>query len=397
VEKEELRKLIEDDDLGLLNVKPTASSAATEDERLLSSFEEILNFCDQHGREPKENFDDITEHMLFSRLLGIREDAGKIEAIREFDRLNLLNLEKPVQNLKSIKDILADDDMGLLDTPESSIFKLKNIPEIRKSEYIGRRKQCEDFSDFETFFLECQSEIRSGRRKILPFQHDSSIKVSQFYIHNGVLLYVAEFLKEEFRDHKDRNREDFRLRCVYENGTESDILRNSLGKRLRENGRRVTDHEDRMLDVEPEEGDVESGFIYILKSLSENLEIQNLANLYKIGFSRGSVEERIKNAESSTTYLMAPVKIIATYQCYNMNSQKFELLLHKFFGGACLDIDVFDEKNKRHTPREWFVVPLQAIEETIDLVITGNITDYAYDAQQGRIILKPESADSADT
>ena len=154
---------------------------------------------------------------------------------------------------------------------------------------------------------------------------------------------------------------------------------------------------NRMLDVEPEEGDVESGFIYILKSLSENPEIQNLANLHKIGFSRGSVEERIKNAESSTTYLMAPVKIIATYQCYNMNSQKFELLLHKFFGGACLDIDVFDEKNKRHTPREWFVVPLQAIEETIELVITGKITDYAYDSQQGRIILKPESADSANS
>ena len=85
---------------------------------------------------------------------------------------------------------------------------------------------------------------------------------------------------------------------------------------------------------------------------------------------------------------MAPVKIISTYQCYNLNTQRFEHLLHRFFGGACLNIDVFDENNKRHTPREWFVVPLSAIEETIELIINETITDFVYDARSGKIVAK---------
>lgn len=396
MDKDHLQQIIKDDDLGLLEVKPKATGPQTEDERLATSYAEILAFVDAQGKEPEENFNDLNEHRLHSRLKGIRASPDKIEALRDLDRHNLLSEAKEIT---TIDDILNDDDLGILESPEDDIFTIRNVPEIKnKADYIGKRKKCEDFEQFEPLFVKCHSDLSAKKRKLLAFQNDSSIRQGGFYVQSGVLLYVSNIEQTEHRKEGERkNRSDFRLRCIYENGTESDLLRSTLAKRLRENGRRVTEHEDRMLEVEPEEGDIDSGFIYILKSLSDNPEIQNLANLYKIGFSRGSVEERIKNAESSTTYLMAPVKIIATYQCYNMNSQKFELLLHKFFRGACLDIDVFDEKNKRHTPREWFVVPLQAIEETIDLVITGNITDYSYDAQQGRIILKQESADSPNT
>ena len=372
--------------MGLLDVKPKASGAQTENERLATSYEEILAFVDEHGKEPEENFSEINEHRLHSRLKGIRTSPDKIDALREMDRHSLLGEPKEIT---SITDVLDDDDLGILGSTEDDIFTLRNLPEtINKGDYIGKTKPCKVFKDFEPLFLQCQADLRAGKRKLRSFSNDSSIKANRFYVRNGILLYVSEMNEREIRKEQNRDRVDFRLRIIYENGTESDVLRNTLAKRLRENGRRVTEHEERMLEVEPEEGDEETGFIYILKSLSDNPEIKNLENLYKIGYSRLSVEDRIKNAEREATYLMAPVKIVATYQCYNLNTQKLEHLLHRFFGGACLNIDVFDENNRRHTPREWFIVPLSAIEETIDLLTQGTITDYVYDARQGVILPK---------
>jgi hypothetical protein len=386
VDKDQLKQLIEDDDLGLLDVKPKAAGAQTEDERLAASYEEISAFVDEHGKEPEENFGDLNEHRLHSRLKGIRTSPDKVEALREMDRHSLLGEPKEIT---SIGDVLDDDDLGILDSPEDDIFTLRNLPEtINKGDYIGKTKPCKDFKDYEPLFLQCQADLKGGKRKLRSFSNDSSIKVNRFYVRNGILLYVSEMNEREIRNEQKRDRVDFRLRIIYENGTESDVLRNTLAKRLRENGRRVTEHEERMLDVEPDEDDQESGFIYILQSLSKNPEIKNLENLYKIGYSRVPVEDRIKNAEKETTYLMAPVKIISTYQCYNLNTQRFEHLLHRFFGGACLNIDVFDENNKRHTPREWFVVPLSAIEETIELIINETIADFVYDARSGKIVAK---------
>lgn len=78
---------------------------------------------------------------------------------------------------------------------------------------------------------------------------------------------------------------------------------------------------------------------------------------------RNPVEERIKNSTEDPTYLMAPVKIISTFECYNLNPQKLEQLLHNFFGESCLNIDIYDKHGKRHTPREWFIAPFEVIEK----------------------------------
>ena len=76
---------------------------------------------------------------------------------------------------------------------------------------------------------------------------------------------------------------------------------------------------------------------------------------------------------------MAPVKIVSSWICYNMNTQKFEQLIQRFFGHTCLEIDVYDNNGKRHSPREWFIVPLEAIEQAITLIISGKIINYRYD------------------
>jgi hypothetical protein len=71
-----------------------------------------------------------------------------------------------------------------------------------------------------------------------------------------------------------------------------------------------------------------------------------------------------------------------------MNPQKLELLLHNVFGKVCLNVDIFDLEGNRHTPREWFVAPLNVIEEAIKLIISGEIVNYKYDELNGEITLK---------
>jgi hypothetical protein len=100
------------------------------------------------------------------------------------------------------------------------------------------------------------------------------------------------------------------------------------------------------------------------------------------------VEERIKNAVVEPTYLMADVRIVMAYRCYNLNTYRFEQLIHNFFGEACLNIDVFDGAGNRYSPREWFVAPLDVIEQAIHLIISGEIVKYRYDMNVNEIKLR---------
>ena len=169
------------------------------------------------------------------------------------------------------------------------------------------------------------------------------------------------YLDKIMNPNKDKHHKlDGRTRCIFENGTQSNMLMRSLGKGFYEDGYFVCEHEDHILDKLSQitEDDESAGYIYILKSKSTDPEIQEIENLYKIGYSKSDIKERIKNAANEPTYLMAPVSIVGVYECYNMNPQKLELLLHKFFGNACLDIDIFDNEGQRHTPREWFIASI---------------------------------------
>ena len=128
--------------------------------------------------------------------------------------------------------------------------------------------------------------------------------------------------------------------------------------------------------------------IYILKSLSNEDIIQTKKNLYKIGFSTTTVETRIKNAKQDPTYLMADVKTVAAYEVYNVNPHKLEQLIHKFFGNSCLDMEIYDGNGKLYKPREWFIAPLEIIEEAIELIVNGKILNYRYDEENEVIVEK---------
>ena len=377
-----LQDIFNNDPFGLLDIKTQKSEARTPNERLVESFQEINEFFQLNNREP-ESGGDVHEHRLYSRLKGFRNSTEKKALLAEYDKYGLLKLA--TRKIETIDDILNNDPMGLLNTDAVDIFTIRHIPkETTMPDYVAKRIKCKDFDEFEPMFLACQSDLAKEKRKLYPFKNEQQISKGSFFVLKGVLLYVSDVGKREL----DANgKQNARLRCIFENGTESDMLLRSLAAELYKDGRRVTEHDDKLLDAfkNISDDDKETGFIYVLKSKNGNPQIASIANLYKIGYAEIPVEDRIKNAENEPTYLMAPVSIVTTFRCFNMNPQKLEQLLHNFFGNSCLNIDVFDNAGNRHIPREWFIVPLEVIEQAITFILTGEIVNYRYDSERQEI------------
>jgi hypothetical protein len=381
--KKKLEDIFEDDPFGLLELKTNSSPIRSEDERLVASFNEVIDFYKTNNREPKLG-GSVAESKLYYRLKGIRENEDKVNVLKDHDTCNLLNniVEKEIN---SINDILSNDSLGILESDAESIFELKHVQkETTMPEYVARRKPCKDFKNYEHLLKQCQKDLKLGKRELRPFTNEQQIEKGYFFVLKGVLLYIAEVGERK----KEKGKVNARLRCIFENGTESDMLLRSLSAELYKHGRRVTEHNEKLLnnfdDISVE--DKQTGFIYVLKSKSENREIKAIENLYKIGYSKVTVVERIKNAEKEPTYLMAPVSIVKAYECYNINPRNLENILHAFFGRSCLNVDVFNEKGKRHTPREWFIAPFEVIEEAIHLFLAKEIENYNYDPDKQIII-----------
>lgn len=392
--------IFSDDDFHLIEEKKKVSNSRTADERLLDSFEEIQKFVDEQGKEPEPNTNNITEFRLYSRLKSLKESPEKIEQLNSHDRNSLLGLsasqveDESIEYIQkkpeSLDDILDDDDINLIEDDDEGLFEFKHVPketDRASADFVARRKPCPDFDRYDLMFQKVQKDLAEGKRKLISFKQDI-LKPDTYYVHNGILLYLeaVDFEeKNEAFDSGERTRVDGRTKVVFENGTQSNMLYRSLYKQLLKNGRAVTENNEKVNEEFIEkfsnisDEDEEAGYIYVLKSKSSDPEIANKNNLYKIGYSKNDVANRIKNAERDPTYLMAPVEYVAGWKCYNMNPQKFEQLIHNFFGNSCLEVDVFDEKGKRHTPREWFIASLGIIEQAIQLIITGEITNYSYD------------------
>lgn len=381
MKKEDLLKLVQDDDLDLLKVKPLSAPSMTADHRLVASFKEIEAFVTMHGKEPQPNHADMHEFKLNSRLASIRSSKLKSDSLRAIDAHQLLK-----KVVETVGDIYEDDDLGLLGSGEDSIFNLKHVGTMKMPDKIASRKPCMDFPQFEPLFDLCHRELSAGIREMRSFTGEQQIKPGHFFVLHGIVCYVAEVGEKEVKNKKV----NARLRVIFDNGTESNMLLRSLATELYKDpsGRRILDnHEKALEELELiKEDDKSTGFVYVLKSASQLLEVKNSVNLFKIGFSTTTVEDRIKNAAKEPTYLMAPVKIVSVFQCYNLNPQKFENLLHTFFGKYCLDLKVTDSLGKLHVPREWFIAPIDCIELAIQLLINGEIVHYRYDGDTEQVV-----------
>jgi hypothetical protein len=387
----ELKKILNDDPLGIL--KNRTVQPITPDQRLKDSFEEINKFIDENGREPSESTD-ITERKLFSRLKQLRKDFDKASTLKNLDSHNLL---ANVSEVKSVNDILENDVLGLLDDDPENIFDLKNIPKKRdKTDFVARRKPCKNFKNYEGKFKVIQKDLNEGKRKLIHYK-ESHLKEDRYYVLDGILVYLEKIEDITIREFNDktqgrRKRLDSRIRCIFENGLESNMYLRSLGKELYNNGSTVI-HTNEEAFKEFSEGftsitnqDKSTGNIYILSSLSENPEIESIKDLYKIGYSTTSVEQRIENAENETTFLMAPVKIVSSYKTFNLNPQKFEDLIHQVFSIRRLDIKVADKEGNLKQPKEWYIVPIKVIEQAIELIINKQIQNYKFDHLQNKIV-----------
>ena len=381
MDKNDLLDLLNDDDLGLLDLEKKAVSA-TPDDRLTESFMEINEFVSLHNTEPKSG-GDIHEHKLASRLKHIRENKEQRDFLEKYDTHGLLKIEK--KDIDTVSDIFEDDDLDLLSIEDSSVFNIKNVPEIRQDrsdpDFVAQREICADFDQYAHLFAQVQRDLKNGTKKLATFV-ESEMRQGDFFVLSGVLIYL-EKIYDPYRGNSQKiNR---RTRCIYENGTESSVLLRSLGKRLSDAGFAVKDNQD---IVSVEDGDSETGYIYVLKSLSDNPRVATIKNLFKIGFSTTRVEDRIKNAQQDPTYLMAPVSIVATYRCFNLNPQRFERLIHRFLGDSCLDVEITDNQGKSYTPKEWFIAPINVIDMAINLIIKGEIVNFTYDKDRQVIIAK---------
>jgi hypothetical protein len=389
---EELDKLIAADDLGLTKPKPKRSPQTSEEERLLEGFQELIRFVETTGAAPVELGDGLNERLLFTRLNAIRQNPAQCERLLPFDEYGLLKGDLPVPVKEApqpatLDDILDDAFLDSLEAEAPDIFTIKHIPlakDIEAADYVAQRKPCKDFHVFEEQFQSCQQELKAGKRRLLPFAKEQHIEVGMFYILRGILLLVTEVGERVEKNGKW----NARLRCIFENGTESDMLLRSLARELYKDGRRVTELDENALNAMlVTDDDKAAGFIYVLRSLSEHPDIKAVPNLYKIGLARRSIEIRIKNAVNEPTYLMAPVALVSTFQCYNVNLPKLENLLHRFFDHATAKVQVTDTQGNYHTPQEWFSVPIETIETAMRLLISGEIVNYRYDSATGQVLL----------
>ena len=378
-----LRKFIEEDDLGLLDISPQTHHN-TPEERAVEGFMEINDFVTQYGRTPDTNSPDGTERTLAFRLNGYLDDISNYLYLREYDPHHLLNNTDIPREPQSIEEIFASDELGLLDT-DRDIFNLKHISKtIHQPDYIGQYRPCVDFDQFSQLFIDCQKDLRNKNRALSPFTSEKTITEGKFFVCCGILHYIAEVGEPQLLN----GRKQKRLRCILENGKEADILVQSLAKNLYHDGKIVSPNLNeaiaKLSGVTPD--DNSTGHIYILQSASRDERVRSIKDLYKIGCCTTSVKERVRNAETEFTYLMARVRIKESYEVYNLDVQSFESLLHRFFTNARVSIDVNDIHGTRHTVQEWFQIPLAAIKQAIILILDGEIVNYRYDRDAASIV-----------
>lgn len=392
------KKTITDEDLDLLDelgveAEPTQTGGRSpREQRIIAGFEEIMRFVEEHGRRPEHGENrDIFERLYAVRLDRIRESPECRDLLIEMDSHGLLRRdwgESLVQETPAVSDAELLASLGV-SADTADIMNLKHVrsrEEIKAAEEIAQRNRCEDFHTFRPIFEKVQAEIGNGQRHTIKFKDNAEIKKGDMFILDGQKVYVDR-LGEPFVNESGKH--DRRLRVIYDNGTESDLLLRSLQRALNKDktSRRITEPSfGPLFSGEEAEDDLPTGCIYVLRSLSKNPFIEkNRTVIHKIGVTGGDVKKRVAGAAQDPTFLLADVEVVGLFKLSNINRTKLEALLHKFFTSARLDMELKDRFGGQVEPREWFLVPLPVIEEAIQKLIDGSIAQFQYDARTASI------------
>lgn len=392
-----MTEMDDDELLGALGVEVTplkAASRTPREERIIAGFEDILRYHQAHGSTPLHGEGrDIFERLYAVRLDQLRKLPEAQTLLAGLDGHGLLSGAAAAQaDVGELDDdaLLAGLGSGVASADLDDITVLRHVRssvEKRATEEIADRTRCADFDKFQPLFERVARELKAGVRITLRFGRDTSIASGNYFIVGGQLAYVAEVGKTI----KAPNGEsDARLRVIFANGTESNLLRRSLQRALYKDdtGRRLTDPSmGPLFGDAPEPDDIETGTIYVLRSMSSHPFVAEHRELiHKIGMTGGKVESRITGAEKDATYLLADVEVVATYKLHNMNRIRLENIFHRLFGAAQLDLTIEDRFGHPVKPREWFLVPLHAIDEAVQRIRDGSITEVTYDPKTARLV-----------
>ena len=362
------------------------------EERIIAGFEDIQRFVEQHSRAPRHGDDrDIFERLYAVRLDLLREQEECRVLLLPLDHQGLLGtveVREPQGEYSMTDDQLLAELAGGEDGSDiQNLRHVRSNAEKREAEEIAQRARCEDFERFQPLFEQVQRELQSGTRVTRTFIRDASIEEGQFFILGGQTVYVAE-IGELIK--APNGESDARLRVIYSNGTESNLLRRSLQRALYKDdaGRRITDADAGPLFGETlEPDDIESGTIYVLRSHSNHPFVAEHRELiHKIGVTGGKVETRIAGADKDATYLLADVEVVATYKLHNLNRTRMENLFHRLLSPAQIELTIPDRFGNPVKPREWFLVPLHVIDEVVERIRDGSITEVTYEPQSARLV-----------
>jgi hypothetical protein len=387
-----------DDDLELLGElgvdlapEPSGQRSAKE-ERIIAGFEEIERFVEEQGRLPQHGEDrDIFERLYAVRLDRLRESEECRAVLEPLDSRGLLAAEADTS--LTIEADLDDEtllnSLGIDTASENDVTQLTHVrsrSEIKAAEEIAQRTPCQDFNQFKPIFDQVQRDLETGTRRTIKYQDNAAVNQGDLFILDGQKVLVVD-MGEPFVS--DYGRQDRRLRVVYDNATESDLLLRSLQRALNKDkaSRRITtpDFGPLFSHIEAED-DLPTGYIYVLRSQSDHPFIaENRSVIHKIGVTGGDVKSRIANAKKDPTYLLAEVEIVAKFKLANIKRKRLEALLQKFFSSARLELELPDRFGTTVKPREWFLVPLEVIEEVIEKIEEGTIDQFRYDPKTANL------------
>lgn len=384
---DELRAELE----GFAELKKKAVVHTALEERMIAGFEEIQRFVVKHERAPKLTDDrDIFERLYATRLERLRAQPEFHELLKPYDSGSLLTKDMESEAVDELDDDALFAELGGSGAQGDigTLTHVRSTAEKKAADAIANRERCEDFELFEALFIQVQRELDTGLREARKFELKSEIEAGRFFIVGGQKAYVAE--KGEITI-TDQGRTDARLRVIFDNGTESPMLMRSLQRALNadgDSGRRITEpNAGPLFSDQSVDGDEASGVIYVLRSKSDHPMVEeNRELVHKIGVTTESVEKRIAGAHLQPTFLMSNVEIVATYDLFNINRSKLERLIHRIFEGARLEIEIKDRFGRPVVPQEWFLVPLFVIEEAVEKIKDGTITEFSYDPKTASLI-----------
>lgn len=415
------------DVLGLLDVEVKRKSGASSGLAGYTGFEEVNAFIDTNNRMPDMESSNLDEKLLGRRANSYINEPKRYVQLKSYDRHGLFDRKKtnqvvlaqeddfqlsnhdqldvnniikaPIEKPKpkevtSLADIFksslfadfTEDREGLFDVSglAPSTAEDKNKPDM-----IGQQKPCKDFYRFEDAFAGWHAKLKSGEVKTIRFRNESQIRENDAFILEGVLCFIEKIGK--YRTDND-GRYDPRLRLIFENHTESNILLRSFGKRLYtdKTGRRIVRDAESVVDDfnNTERKAVRTGQIYIVKTKSDNPVLTAVPNLFKIGFTKNTVEERAKNAERDIAFLEAPIEVMARADCFDLDPRSLESLVHGFLYAQRLQITLKSKNGSTYKPKEWFSVSLEDAKEIILRIADNTIVQYRMDNTTNRLVKK---------